>query len=231
MALKTAKWLFVILTGFFFLGVVVFTVDSLNYIKKSTNEDQLTPQVVAGKKVWHKYNCIDCHTILGNGAYFGPDLTKVTDRKPDDYLRKWLRDPAKVMPTTAMPKFGYSDREIEDLLVFLRWMAKINTNDWPPKPVLVAQPAVAGLSPIAQRGAELYQANKVAPCTSCHAIRGVGGMVGPDLTKVATRKGREWILGHFKEPQKYSPGSAMPSYTALGEEDLKALTEYLLTLR
>jgi len=28
-----------------------------------------------GKKVFQSYNCMGCHTIVGNGAYFGPDLT------------------------------------------------------------------------------------------------------------------------------------------------------------
>ncbi|MDN5843161.1 MAG: c-type cytochrome [Alcaligenaceae bacterium] len=31
---------------------------------------------VAGKRVFQAYNCMGCHTIVGNGAYFGPDLTK-----------------------------------------------------------------------------------------------------------------------------------------------------------
>ncbi len=32
---------------------------------------------VAGKRVFQAYNCMGCHTIVGNGAYFGPDLTKL----------------------------------------------------------------------------------------------------------------------------------------------------------
>ncbi len=28
-----------------------------------------------GKKVFQAYNCMGCHTIVGNGAYFAPDLT------------------------------------------------------------------------------------------------------------------------------------------------------------
>ncbi len=231
MTVRGARRFFIGITAFFSVTMLILTYNSLGYMKKSTNEDLLTPQVVAGKKVWQKYNCINCHTILGNGAYFGPDLTKVTDRKPEDYLRKWMMDPPKVMATTAMPNMGISEREIEDLLAFLQWVSRINTQGWPPKPVLVVKPAVAELPPKAQRGAELYQANKVAPCTSCHAIKGFGGAVGPDLTKVGTRRDRDWILGHFLEPQKYAPGSAMPSYRTLSKEDLEALTEYLLTLR
>jgi nitric oxide reductase subunit C len=32
--------------------------------------------VNAGKKVWHKYDCIGCHTIFGNGSYFAPNWQK-----------------------------------------------------------------------------------------------------------------------------------------------------------
>jgi nitric oxide reductase subunit C len=35
---------------------------------------------VAGKRVWQKYNCNDCHTILGFVGYYAPDMTKVYTR-------------------------------------------------------------------------------------------------------------------------------------------------------
>ncbi|HET8899702.1 MAG TPA: c-type cytochrome [Rhodanobacteraceae bacterium] len=32
---------------------------------------------VEGKRVFQAFNCMGCHTIVGNGAYFGPDLTNI----------------------------------------------------------------------------------------------------------------------------------------------------------
>lgn len=32
---------------------------------------------VDGKRVFQAYNCMGCHTIVGNGAYLGPDLTRI----------------------------------------------------------------------------------------------------------------------------------------------------------
>ncbi|WP_368639122.1 c-type cytochrome [Castellaniella ginsengisoli] len=32
---------------------------------------------VEGKRVFQAYNCMGCHTIVGNGAYLGPDLTRI----------------------------------------------------------------------------------------------------------------------------------------------------------
>lgn len=49
------------------------------------SRNQVTPDLVQyqgvgaveGKRVFQAYNCMGCHTIVGNGAYFGPDLTRI----------------------------------------------------------------------------------------------------------------------------------------------------------
>jgi len=68
-------------------------------------------------------------------------------------------------------------------------------------------------------------------CTSCHSIKGVGGVVGPSLDHIALRRDAEWLKGHFKDPQKYTPGSVMPKFDSLTEEELGQLTGYMLTLK
>lgn len=84
-------------------------------------------------------------------------------------------------------------------------------------------------APILAQGRQLYlQSGRIA----CHRIRGVGGIVGPDLTFVGGRRhDPEWHLRHLREPQAVSPGSAMPPLTHLPESEIKALTVYLLSLR
>jgi len=44
------------------------TYDTLGKLDKRAPE--ITEEVNAGKMVWHKYDCIGCHTIFGNGSYF-----------------------------------------------------------------------------------------------------------------------------------------------------------------
>jgi len=46
------------------------TFDTMSTLDKRAPE--ITEKVNAGKMVWHKYDCIGCHTILGNGSYFAP---------------------------------------------------------------------------------------------------------------------------------------------------------------
>ena len=45
---------------------------------------------VAGKRVFQAYNCMGCHTIVGNGAYLGPDLTKLYDHTGPAWLAAFL---------------------------------------------------------------------------------------------------------------------------------------------
>jgi nitric oxide reductase subunit C len=223
MSNKAAKYLFIIGSLFFSVIFVALTFDTLGQIDKRAPE--ITPAVDAGKMVWHKYDCIGCHTIFGNGAYFAPDMTKVVERKPKGYLKKFIMDPKASKPGTAMPTFGITSDEADKLLAFLEWVSKVDTNGWPPKPILATAIGVAGkeLTP----GQRVYQAQG---CSACHTINGIGGTSGPDLTKVGMRHDKEWFIGHFKDPQKYTKNSAMPPVTA-SKAELEQLTGYMLTLK
>ena len=77
MSWKTAKLIFYIGTLVSLVLFLGLTVDTHRQVETLSHADKLSPQVVAGKKVWHKYNCNDCHTILGFGSYYAPDMTKV----------------------------------------------------------------------------------------------------------------------------------------------------------
>ena len=55
---------------------------------------------------------------------------------------------------------------------------------------------------------------------------------GPDLSHVGSRPlDKRWHIRHLEEPRKVVPGSIMPSFTHLSDEDLDALAEYLLALK
>jgi len=91
MTTKSARNLFVVGSLICFAALIVLTIDTMSTLDKRAPE--ITEKVDAGKKVWHKYDCIGCHTIFGNGSYFAPDLTKATERKPKGYLKKFLWTP------------------------------------------------------------------------------------------------------------------------------------------
>ncbi|OLV16231.1 cbb3-type cytochrome c oxidase subunit II [Deinococcus marmoris] len=55
---------------------------------------------------------------------------------------------------------------------------------------------------------------------------------GPDLMHVATRwPSEEWMMIHFLNPERLNPGTWMPSFGYLSEENLDALSAYLMTLK
>ncbi len=110
-------------------------------LTSSSDEAGLTDSVKRGKAVWERNACIDCHTILGEGAYFAPELGNVWVRyggKDDpegarEALKAWIQSmPTGIEGRRQMPHFNLTDQELDDLASFLEWTSKINTQGWPP---------------------------------------------------------------------------------------------------
>lgn len=99
MSNKAARNLFIFGSLFFFVIFLAFTFDTVAKVDKRAPE--ITEEVNAWKMVWHKYDCIGCHTIFGTDSYFAPDMTKMVERKPKDYLKKFVMDPRGVNPKAA----------------------------------------------------------------------------------------------------------------------------------
>src|SRR5512135_700181 len=88
---------------FLFLAVLVgMTVDSLRQVQAGRTPP-VTDPVARGKQVFQRKNCNDCHTILGIGGYFAPELTKTFNRRGGAWLKAFLKDPQTVLPGTTMP--------------------------------------------------------------------------------------------------------------------------------
>ncbi len=208
------------------LSSVVFlalTYDSQKSFSKRTHEENLDEHVVAGKWVWQKYNCNDCHTILGIGGYYAPDVTKVMSYRDADWMRRFIKNPPAVWPAERkMPILHLRDQEIEDVIAFLAWVNGIDTNNWPPKPLTVVTTA----APVPGEG--IF---KALGCSACHLMGGVGGKIGPDLTHVGSRRSKEWIEEQIEDPKSHNPNSIMPSFAKLPKKDREELTDYLSGLR
>jgi nitric oxide reductase subunit C len=220
MSTKALRNLFVFGSLAFFVVFLALTFDTMKRLDERAPE--ITEEVNQGKMLWHKYDCIGCHTILGNGSYFAPDLTKRTVGKPKGYLKRFLMNPREVNPQAAMPNLGITAEEADKLLVFLDWTSKVDTNGWPPEPVL------ASMMRARSKGVEVFADNG---CSACHMIGGVGGTSGPPLDRVGAQHDRQWHIEHLKDPQSVVPNSAMPSYGHLGQEDIDALADYMMSLK
>ena len=154
---------------------------------------EITEDVNAGKMAWHKYDCIGCHTIFGNGSYFAPDMTKVAEKKPKEYLKKFLMDPKAVNPKASMPKLGISSEEADKLLAFLEWTSKVDTNGWPPKPILATAAGVGGQE--LSEGQKLYRS---LGCSACHMMNGIGGQRPLNLQMLEAKETRHGLSATSK---------------------------------
>jgi mono/diheme cytochrome c family protein len=99
----------------------------------------------------------------------------------------------------------------------------------------------------ARKGMEVFLAGKAIfsaeGCLGCHQARGVGGILGPDLTEQGEKSKHEysfqnvsgeqsvsnWLKEHFRDPEMVSPGSQMLKIS-LKETELDALATYVMGL-
>ncbi|MBS7350445.1 MAG: cytochrome c [Comamonas sp.] len=121
--------------GLVFAGLIF---DSEQRIPERSNAQNLTDSVVRGKHVWETNNCIGCHSLLGEGAYFAPELVNVYKRRGGDeggraFIKGWMGAmPTNIPGRRQMPQFNLTEQQLDDLVDFLKWSGEINTENWPP---------------------------------------------------------------------------------------------------
>ena len=121
---------------FFLLLFIGLTVDTVNRLPKTDNREELTEIVIQGKAVWENNDCVGCHTLLGEGAYFAPELGNVYKRygNSTEAIKAFIKSrPVNGIPgRRSMPQFNLTEEELEAIAQFLKYTSGIDTNDWPP---------------------------------------------------------------------------------------------------
>ncbi|MGE0580763.1 MAG: c-type cytochrome [Steroidobacteraceae bacterium] len=241
------------------MGVLFIALSAASFLD---SRNQVVPETVSyaghgaveGKRVFQAYNCMGCHTIVGNGAYFGPDLTKLYGKvgpawieaflpsagswptrgavqlqlqnatvatesgvdSIDAYLEKFPAAAERITRrgshATQMPNLPLTRDEIGQLIAFLKYTSSLNTEGWPPTPlvggaaqaaalsspatapVAAPPPDAAGATPAAASGPASQAAHgadlaRDTGCTACHASDaqrrvgpGWGGLYGSQVT-------------------------------------------------
>lgn len=112
-----------------FLVFIGLTIYSFSKGQDQSNYGEITEQVVRGKNLWEQNNCMGCHTLLGEGAYYAPELTKVVERRGEGYIKAVLMSPVPWSPNgRKMVAYGMTNEEAEDLVAFFEWIGKIDLN-------------------------------------------------------------------------------------------------------
>lgn len=112
------------------------------------SEEEAAELLHLGKLGSQVKNCMNCHTLLGNGGYYAPDLTKawldpawgpegsmqaMTGKSSkEEAMAEFLQNPSQY-PTHArmMPDLGITAEEAKGLVAFLKHMSSIDTNGFP----------------------------------------------------------------------------------------------------
>lgn len=141
--------------------------------------------LAAGMKIF-RTRCAGCHGPDGAGGS-GPDLTTGNMRHgaSDDAIFQSI---AKGVAGTPMPAFDLNGREVWQLVTYVRSVGEGK--------------AAAKAKGNAIRGGEIY---KNAGCAKCHAIKGEGGQLGPDLSDVGARRSLGHLYGAVRRPDEEVP--------------------------
>lgn len=209
------------------------TWDTQRQVVALSHADRLSTEVVAGKRVFEKYNCNDCHTILGFGGYYAPDLTKVVKRLGQEGVIYRVRSPEVAFEDSwrKMPKLGLSDVEIDNLVAFFTWVGEINNGDWPPQDsekkigrAALRLTASQGVSP----GAAIFQ---TSGCMNCHSLHGSGGSFGPALDLIGRQYSKEELAHYIRNPKAVNLSAKMPPQTTLSDLELEEVATFLVNLK
>ena len=175
---------------------------------------ELVPSELAGLGHFRKQNCLACHAVGAKGGKLGPDLLQLPQKRSINEMVEFFKNPQQFRPGTNMPPVQLAAAQLNDLAAFVSKLDASNAGGLLETPRSVAE------------GAVVYQNNR---CHMCHIVNGTGSKLGPPLNGVAKKRTRQWIIDHFINPQKLSPGSTMPPYP-LPEKDMAALTDYVMQL-
>jgi nitric oxide reductase subunit C len=230
---KVAFWIFLLGTlssAALFLGL---TVDTHRQVAALSHVDKLSDQVVDGKRTFEKYNCNDCHTILGFGGYYAPDLTKVVQRVGGDGIRYRVRSPELAFAKSArkMPQQHISDTEIENLVAFFTWVGEIDNGDWPPqdsKKRLTRSEQRLSMGATLSPGAAVFQSKG---CMNCHSLHGIGGTFGPVLDTIGRTLSVEQIAHYILNPKSVNPKAKMPAQSELSDREREEVAKFLGNLK
>ena len=123
-------------SAFFILLFLSLTFDSQGVLPERDNRGAITEQVARGKIVWEENNCVGCHTLLGEGAYYAPELGNVYIRfgNSTEAIKAFIRSRPKegVPGRRSMPQFNLSEEDLDAVAAFLKYSSEINTANWPP---------------------------------------------------------------------------------------------------
>jgi putative heme-binding domain-containing protein len=137
------------------------------------------PVAIRAGRALFANRCAECHGADAKG-YSGPDLTVMwamgtSDERVFNTIRSGVSG-------SIMPSFDSPDQEIWATVAFLKSVGTVAAADAGP-----GDP---------ERGRELFEAR----CARCHRVDGLGGRMGPDLSRIGAVRARDALVGSIRDP-------------------------------
>ena len=115
-----------LVTFLIFIGLTIYSFMPRN---DQTNYGKITKEVVRGKEIWEENNCMGCHSIMGEGGYYAPELTKVLERRGEGYVKAVLMSPVPWAPKgRKMVAYKMSEADANAMVAYFEWISKIDLN-------------------------------------------------------------------------------------------------------
>lgn len=201
------------------------------YVRPNTRDEILWGPVISIDEIRD-----EAPVLIGNRRT-GPDLLNVGNRRSRAWLKQHFINPQSLSPGSAMPSYAHlfigEETRGEDLIDFLMAPGMGNVSEryqqiqeWQPRETVLTD-----------SGASLFAQS----CRSCHGTEGRGD---GSLAGLWTRPPANLVNGPFfysdgsGRREKLAriikfglPGTDMPGHETLSDEELTALTNFVLSLR
>ena len=173
------------------------------------------PVLSKGKRLFRNLGCPGCHLADGyaDETKVGPRLTRIASKVDPSWLYRWVKKPKDYLPKTKMPDFGFNDKDAFGVVAYL--MASSD------KEYELPGKYESGHSPT---GKKLFE---TVGCLACHELDGRGEVFGPDLSRIASKVSKDWLMTWLKSPKAYNHKSLMPDLR-LSQDEASDITAYLL---
>lgn len=169
-----------------------------------------------GKELVTASNCFACHKVEGQPAALknGPPLLQAASKLNPSWMVNWVENPRHYLPKSKMPTFPFGREEAVAITTYVLGTSDPNYGE---RKNVTVNPALAS------KGEAVFKAKG---CNSCHAIKGQGANVGPDLGRIASKANPTWMFNWIKNPRTYHPSTVMPNL-GLSDDETLAVVSWL----
>lgn len=166
------------------LFIVLSALSSLSQETASTNPLAGKPEAIKEGNSLFRSNCSPCHGLNAKGGGRGPDLAsgRWVHGGSDEAIYHTI---TTGVPGTDMPANDLPDSETWAIIAYLRSLAPAER---------VAPAGNAG------KGSHLFW--ETLQCGRCHMVNGRGGILGPELSRVAAGRSDAYLIESIREPDK-----------------------------